>query len=161
RKRDRQWWCRATLCGAMQRARTMNSFRKILVAVEPADIFAEGERPTVASQHALSRAISLASKTGAELTVFSTVVLSPFLEELLREQLAEGEDPPTIAAQEMLERCVAQAERLGVKANAKISIGVPWQDICQLVQTENYDVVIVGTRDLSRVSRILFGSTGM
>jgi len=140
----------------------MKCFRKILVAVESANVFAQaGDELSAPSQHALTRAIWLAGQTGAELTIFSTVALSPFIEDLLREQLAEGSDAPTRAMHEILERCVAQAEQKGVQARSKVAAGVPWQEICRQAQSEDYDVVIAGTRDLGHVGRILFGSTGM
>jgi len=140
----------------------MNCFRKILVAVEPSNVFAQaGDELSSPSQHALTRAIWLAGQTGAELTIFSTVVLSPFIEDLLREQLAEGTDAPTRAMYEILERCVAQAKEKGVQARSKVAAGIPWQEICRQAQSEQYDIVIAGTRDLGHVGRILFGSTGM
>ncbi|HXY36421.1 MAG TPA: universal stress protein [Planctomycetaceae bacterium] len=140
----------------------MKCIRKILVAVEPSNVAGQGkEILTSPSQHALSRAIWLASQTGAELTIFSTVTLSPFLEDLLREQLAEGTDRPTRATLELLERCVAQAKEKGVNARPKTGVGIPWQEICREVKSEAYDLVIAGTRDLGHVGRILFGSTGM
>ena len=108
----------------------MNCFRKILVAVEPSNVFAQaGDELSGPSQHALTRAIWLAGQTGAELTIFSTVVLSPFIEDLLREQLAEGSDAPTRAMYEILERCVAQAKEKGVQARSKVAAGIPWQEI--------------------------------
>jgi nucleotide-binding universal stress UspA family protein len=140
----------------------MRCFRKILVAVEPSNVVAQTtDELTPPSEHALTRATWLASQTGAELTIFSTVGLSPFMEDLLREQLAEGGDAPNRAAYELLERRVAQAKQKGVQARSKVAVGVPWQEICREVQAEEYDVVIVGTRDLGHVGRILFGSTGM
>jgi universal stress protein E len=140
----------------------MRCFRKILVAVEPSNGVVEATNElTAPSQHALTRAVWLASQTGAELTIFSTVALSPFMEDLLRQQLAKGDDAPTRAAGELLERLVALATQKGVQARSKFAVGIPWQEICRETQAEEYDVVIVGTRDLGHMGRILFGSTGM
>jgi nucleotide-binding universal stress UspA family protein len=140
----------------------MRSCRKILVAVEPSNVVAQAtDELTAPSQHALTRAIWLASQSRAELTIFSTVVLSPFIQDLLREQLTEGQDVPTRAAYELLERPVALATQKGVQARSKVAVGIPWQEICREAESDDYDVVIVGTRDLGHVGRILFGSTGM
>ncbi len=140
----------------------MTAFRKILVAVEPSSAIAQfGDKLTGPSQHALARAIWLATQTRGELTIFSTVAVAPFIEDLLREQLVEGQDEPTDATIALLESCVAQAKQEGVEARFALAIGVPWQEICRQVQTGHFDIVIVGTRDLGRVRRLLFGSTGM
>ena len=142
----------------------MNCFRKILVAVEPGHAVAvAGDRPSGPSEHALTRAIWLANGTGAELTIFSVVSLPLFMEQLLAEQLSDTqqEDAPTQATREMLERCAAQAKAVGVDARIRLARGIPWQEICRHVKSESYDVVIAGTRDLGRLGRILFGSTGM
>ena len=140
----------------------MKHFGKILVAVEPSNVFAEvGDVLTRPSQHALDRAIWLASQTGAGLTIFSTVAISPFIENLLQEQLRDNRDEPMHATRELLERCVAQAQQKGVAAISKVTVGIPWEEICRYVQSEGHDIVIAGTRDLGRVSRIVFGSTGV
>ncbi len=48
----------------------------------------------------------------------------------------------------------------GVEARQKLAFGTPWEEICRQVVAEKHDLVVVGTRDVGQISRILFGSTG-
>jgi len=58
-------------------------------------------------------------------------------------------------------RLVLRLVGSGVRHRTKLGFGASWEAICRQFLCENYDLVIVGTRDLSRAGGILFGSTGM
>lgn len=134
----------------------MRRFRNILVGVDlstfDSKTHLELARP---SRRALRRAIWLARQTQAELTIFSSLEIYPALRETLQHEVEFRRD-----AEGILERFAASARSEGISARPKLAFGSPWQAICREVQTEKHDLVVVGTRDVGRMSRFLFGSTG-
>jgi len=140
----------------------MQRFRNILVGIDlsSAGRLADVEL-TPASEQALHRAIWLATHTRGELTIFSTLDISGEARTLLQEELSHGPGDLEREAFDILERFVEQAKKEGVNAKQKLGFGPPWSAICEQVLAEKHDLVVVGTRDLGHVGRILFGSTGM
>ncbi len=142
----------------------MQSFRKILVGVDlsHADRIAADELnpPTVA---AVRRAILLAGHLGAEITFFAVLDLSAQALELIEQddELPSAHHNVEDAAHEVLAELVQQAAEADVVAMGKVTIGKSWIEIIKEVLKENYDLVMIGTRNKNRVSQILFGSTGM
>jgi universal stress protein E len=140
----------------------MQQFRNILVGIDLANADRRADVELAPpSQQALRRAIWLAAHTSGTLTIFSTLDISASAQAILQEELAHGPDDLKQAASEILERFVAQAAGEDVQARQKLTFGTPWEEICRQVVAEGHDLVVVGTRDLGRVGRILFGSTGM
>jgi len=140
----------------------MQRFRNILVGVDlsSADRLAEVEL-TPASREALRRAIWLAAHTRGDLTILAVLDISAHAQALLQQELQHSPGDLEREAYEILERFVAQAKSEGVEARQKLAFGTPWQEICGQVLADKHDLVVVGTRDLGQVGRILFGSTGM
>jgi universal stress protein E len=140
----------------------MQRFRNILVGVDlsSADRLAEVEL-TPPSKEALRRAIWLAAHTDGELTIFSALDVSAHAQAVLQEELNHEPGDLEREACEILERFVEQAKTEGVTVRQKLAFGCPWEQICQQVLEEKHDLVVVGTRDLGQIGRILFGSTGM
>lgn len=141
----------------------MQSFRNILVGVDlsHADRLAAEElnAPTVA---AVNRAIQFASHSGAEITFFAVLDLSAQVMELIE----NDDDLPSHhnvedSANEVIAELIQQAKEADVTATGKVVIGKSWIEIIKQVIKENHDLVMIGTRDKSRASQILFGSTGM
>jgi nucleotide-binding universal stress UspA family protein len=140
----------------------MQRFQNILVGVELSSVDPRGGAElSSSSQEALRRAIWLAGRTHGNLTIFAALDLPPFVQALLQKQMEQTPHDLAEEAGEILERFVAEAKREGVQAHPKLAFGAPWREICAQVQSERHDLVIVGTRDVGHVSRILFGSTGM
>jgi universal stress protein E len=140
----------------------MQRFQNILVGVELSSVDPQaGADLSPSSQQALRRAVWLASRTHGNLTIFATLDLPPFVQALLQQQLEQTPHELAQEAGETLERFVAQAKRDGVQARPKLAFGAPWREICRQVQSEKHDLVIVGTRHMGPVGRILLGSTGM
>ncbi|VAX41648.1 Universal stress protein E [hydrothermal vent metagenome] len=141
----------------------MQSFRNILVGVDlsHADRIATDELslPTVAAVH---RAIQFAGHLGAEITFFAVLDLSAQALELI-EQDDELPSHHNVedSAHEVLAELVQQAAEAGITATGKVVIGKSWVEMIKEVLKENHDLVMIGTRNKSRVSQILFGSTGM
>lgn len=139
----------------------MQGFRKILVGVDlsHADRLAASElnAPTL---EAVKRAIWLAAQSSAELTFYTTLDISAHTEEILHE-LDRSTTTVEDEALSVLQDLVSQAKQEGVEANAKLEHGRSWEGIIRQVIKEQHDLVVIGTRDQNRASRLLFGSTGM
>jgi universal stress protein E len=140
----------------------MQRFRNILVGIDlsSAEHLAEFEL-TPPNEEALRRAIWLAAHTRGRLTVFSALDISESARTMLQEELEHSEGDLERGAFEILERFVARAKEQGVDAVQKMGFGTPWQEICRQVLIEDHDLVVIGTRGLGQISRILFGSTGV
>jgi universal stress protein E len=144
------------------RPRLMQHFRNILVGIDlaSADHLANYEL-TPPNDEALRRAIWLAAHTQGRLTIFSTLDISEPARTMLQEELEHPEGDLEREAFGILERFVTRAKEQGVEAVPKIGFGTPWQEICRQVLIEDHDLVVIGTRNLGQISRILFGSTGV
>lgn len=130
-------------------------FRKILVATDFSDC----------ARTALSQGVQLARLTGAEVTLAHVVPLT-------RETMEGMAANPWYAAANVdeIERRLRHGadERLqaelqpyegGVSLHVKTLWGTPFIEIIHAVQEENFDLVVVGTRGRSPLSRLLVGST--
>jgi universal stress protein E len=137
-------------------------FRNILVGIElaSADHQAEFEL-TPPNEEALRRAIWLAAHTQGKLTIFAVVDISESARAALAKEPAHAEGDYEREAFDMLERYVARAKTQGVDAVQKVGFGTPWHEICRQVVSEEHDLVVIGTRNLGQIGRILFGSTGV
>jgi universal stress protein E len=138
----------------------MQRFRNILAGIElaNADRAADVEL-TAPSQEALRRAIWLAGHTRGRLTIMTTLEVAAHAHAALEPgQHVPGELDREAAA--ILDRFVSQAKSEGIDVHQRLAFGSAWQEICRQVVREKHDLVVVGTRDPGRVSRILFGSTG-
>ncbi len=140
----------------------MQRFRNILVGLDLSspDHVAEVEL-TPPNREALRRAIWLAAHTQGELTIFSSLDVSPHIQAVLQEELAHEPGDLEREAFNILERFVAEARAEGVEARQKLAFGSPWQQICKQVLADKHDLVVVGTRNLGHIGRMLFGSTAI
>lgn len=121
-------------------------FKKILVAVDGSTY----------AEHAVEYAAMLAKKFGSELVLihviinpiytYEGVVLSPPLEQLKK------------AGNEVLNRNLAVAERIGVQAKTRLAVGHPADEIAKVANEEGFDLLVVGSRGLSTVKAFLLGS---
>ena len=109
----------------------------------------------------LRRAIWLAAHTQGELTIFSSLDVSPHIQAVLQEELAHEPGDLEREAYNILERFVAEAKAEGVAARQKLAFGSPWQQVCKQVLADKHDLVVVGTRNLGHIGRMLFGSTAI
>jgi universal stress protein E len=139
----------------------MQGFRKILVGVD----LSHGDRLAASelnapTREAVKRAIWLAAQSSAELTFLATLDISAHTEEVLHE-LEHSMRTVEDEALSVLHEIVDQAKKEGVEARVKLLHGRSWEGIIQEVIKEKHDLVVIGTRDQNRASRLLFGSTGM
>lgn len=131
-------------------------FRKILVATDFSSCAAA----------ALEQAATLARLTRAEITLAHAI---PLTRETMEEFVAnpwyaaanvdEIEQRLQHGADEHLQAAMAPYQDGEVSLHCKTLWGTPFLEIIHLVQEEGYDLVVVGTRGHSPLSRFLVGST--
>lgn len=65
------------------------------------------------------------------------------------------------AGGKVLAELVHYAKTQGVDADSKLVHGKGWHEIIRQVQRDRHDLVIVGTRNVTGIRRMLFGNTAM
>jgi universal stress protein E len=137
----------------------VNTFSNILVGVDLSNVDpAAGIEITPADDAALQCAILIASRSRARLTIFSSLNQYPYLHDALKTELDHSRLEKE--AHRILGHFRTRALDFGVTAQVKLEFGAAWQEIILAVVGEKHDLVVAGTRDLSRAGRVLFGSTG-
>ncbi|HUY91902.1 MAG TPA: universal stress protein [Pirellulales bacterium] len=131
-------------------------FRKILVATDFSQCAAA----------ALAQAAELARLSQAELTLAHAI---PVTRETMEEFVAnpwyaaanvdEIEQRLQHGTDEKLQAAIEPYKAAGAAIDVKTLWGTPFLEVIHLVQEEGYDLVVVGTRGHSPVSRFLTGST--
>jgi nucleotide-binding universal stress UspA family protein len=131
--------------------------RKMLVATD----FSEH------SGAALRQALNLADRAGAEVTLAHVITNPAWAVEgtsfeahwrVPRAEIKRLERKLRQQADERLAEALAPFRSAARKPRAETLIGVPFVEIIRAVQTKAYDLVVVGTRGLSKVKRFLVGS---
>ncbi|HKN01590.1 MAG TPA: universal stress protein [Candidatus Binataceae bacterium] len=133
----------------------MPTINKILAATD----FSED------SSLALSYAEDLAHKYGAEISVLhvdqplAPVMASPDLGPAMdmgaMSRIAEEQ---RIIAQRELDKIVHRLRDAGLKAKSLLKVGSPFLEIIHAAQTENADLVVVGTHGRTGLAHLLMGS---
>ena len=59
---------------------------------------------------------------------------------------------------QILSDCLREVEKIGVQASTKLLRGHPGMKIVQYAKDENFDLIIMGNRGLSGISRFFMGS---
>lgn len=130
----------------------MQNVRKILVGVNV------NSNPE-SSEVAINKAFWLAQSTKAEVTLCTVLRESPpetgdFLED----------DPKAVAlriAKETHDRWMEEGQQLGLTVHSIVRYGRAWYEMICAVQSDGFDLVIVGTKERGAAHRALFGSTAM
>jgi universal stress protein E len=134
------------------------SIRKILVATD----FSED------AAAALGRAVWLAERTGATLTVAHVITGVAFAAPATAFEPHLGMDPAELRkaerklrreAEAHLRQWLAPHQKSGVKINTATPAGTPFVELIRLVDKGGYDLLLAGTRGLSRLKRFMVGST--
>ncbi len=124
----------------------MGLYRKILVAIDGSD----------SSMHALQESFKLASKEGSRITVVS---VSPRYEGDLSlvgvgNIKAALKNPCEIA----LSKANEMARSLGVSIRTVCEEGEPYERIIDVAEAENCNLILMGTKGVSGLERVLIGS---
>ncbi len=141
----------------------MHIFRNILVGIDLArckTLDISGLSPIALEP--IHWAIQLAKANSARLLFLSASnigeeVLSPLAEE----DRAQVREIVLKCGGKVLEDLVQQAKEQGVEAESKLVPGKGWLEIIRQVLRGKHDLVVVGTRDVTNLRRMLFGNTSM
>jgi len=140
---------------------SVNRFRRILAGVDLASgTRLVGSELTAPNRQVLQQAMTLAAESQAELCLYSVLDVSDTMQRLLDEQRG-GRSNVFDDAYQVLQRCADEMAHVGVKPEIVVGMGSSWQRLIERVGTRQHDLLIVGTRDVSPIQRILYGSTAM
>lgn len=119
---------------------------RALIAVDPSEY----------SKKAVIQSAKFAKKTGVKLTLLhvieDTVSYKEIPDTWVHQQKAKK-------AQALLDELKKLAEEHGAKdVETKIAVGPVAEEIVRIAEEENYDYIIVGTRGMSGLKRLLIGS---
>jgi nucleotide-binding universal stress UspA family protein len=108
------------------------------------------------SKKAVERALELAEKQGAEITIMTvTPVAADFLDEMRNVQ-----DKLTVEYQKWLDRAKEVFDAKGIKVATILEEGlVPGNNIIRRAEDDKFDRIIMGSTGRSGLARILMGST--
>ncbi len=108
------------------------------------------------SRKAVERALELAEKQGAEITLMTvTPVAADFLDEMRNIQ-----DKLTAEYQKWLDRAKAVFDAKGIKVATILEEGlVPGNNIIRRAEDDKFDRIIMGSTGRGGLARILMGST--
>ncbi|HZP44023.1 MAG TPA: universal stress protein [Candidatus Binataceae bacterium] len=132
----------------------MPTFNKILAPTDFSDD----------SKLALSYAIALAQKFGAEVIVvhvdqpLAPVMigdLSPGLDMGTVNRIAEEQ---RLMALKELDQEIVRLRDAGIKARSLMRVGAPFLEIIHAAQSENVDLIVMGTHGRSGLAHVLMGS---
>lgn len=140
----------------------MRRFGNVLVGVEFTKTDAPtGRELTPCARAAFDRAVWLSSTNESELTIFTAVDVPPSLEGYFGDRMGQLSREIEKDIDRVLESLLQEAAAAGVKAVARRAFGKPSVEIIREVESQGIQLVVIGTRDLSRAGRLLFGSTGL
>ncbi|NIN53648.1 MAG: universal stress protein [Nitrososphaeria archaeon] len=124
-------------------------FYKILVPVDGSEY----------AERAVRTAVEIAERYEAEVTLIHVV------EKHIYAYSSHEFAPVVVSSQELedegkeiLRRSKEIAESLGKSVDTMLVSGVPAEEILKLAETEKFDLIVVGSRGLSRVKSFLLGS---
>lgn len=136
----------------------MSVFNSVLVGIDLSQTDGlDSSRFSPPVEEAIKHGLWLAEKASARITFFAAVDLP---EDELHAHEAD-ESSPLWSGRQALDRLVESATQRGLTANAKLIGGQGWIEIIREVEQSGHDVVIVGTRNVGALRRLLFGSTAM
>lgn len=119
--------------------------------------------PTDFSTHAnaaLDTAVSIARKTGALVHLYHVIELPDIagMQEIMARREAGGEETP-VAADSRLHNLVGDEACSDIHASYSLDYGTPWKNITGKAEEEGFDMVVIGSHGMSRIDKIVFGST--
>jgi universal stress protein A len=120
------------------------------------------------SNHALTYAEDLARKFGSELVLLHVAqALAPVSfglepgitpDPLALETIGRIAEEQRLAAQRELDRTVNRLRESGLKARGMLRVGAPFMEIVGTAQSENVDLIVMGTHGRTGLAHILLGS---
>ncbi len=114
------------------------------------------------SENALRYAVAFAEKFGAQLYLLHVVQdLTWFIPEAIL--VAPAAIPPTeqfhTAALTALDRVIKGLNLPGIKTQAEVRQGIPFQGIIEFAREKNVDLIVMGTHGHTGLAHVFLGST--
>jgi nucleotide-binding universal stress UspA family protein len=109
------------------------------------------------SQKAVARALELAEKQGAEVTLMTVV---PVAGDIMDESLVNIQDKLRAENQKWLDTAMAEFEAKGLKAATILEKGVvPANNIIRRAEDDKFDRIVMGSTGRTGLAKVLMGST--
>ena len=139
----------------------MKRFKNILVGVDlaSADLIIASKLST-ATNKAIENALWLAKHNEARLVFFAALESHHYLR-FLAEDSADVEESLIEEYEHRLAALASRAIQEGVDASHVLTVGKSWIEIIRQVLKNEYDLVVVGSRQRGPTSSTFLGSTGM
>lgn len=141
----------------------MQLFNNILVGIDFSQLVdaekAEFKPPV---EQAIKWAVWLSQQHSARVTFFTSLELQgEFWSFLGGDDQKRLNDEAQTTAEQVMAKVVERAREATVQAESKIVHGKGWIELVRETVDGKHDLVIVGTRDVGNVNRLLFGTTAM
>ena len=125
----------------------MEDFQKILIPTDGSE----------ANNEAVEKGLSLARLMGAKATILFVVDTSSFIDIPPDELVTNITSLMEAQGNDIINEIIEEADEIGVESEKKVVTGHPAEEIIK--ESENYDILVIGTHGRSGLSRILLGST--
>lgn len=138
----------------------MQRLQNILIAVDlrHGDRLVDDEL-SPATIAAIQEGLQLAAGTKASVTFCYVLEISEQALELIREDETNVFVTVEDFAQAALDKMVDQAKQKGVTAKTSLRTGSTWDQLLDEINVGKYDLLVIGTRQRSSLTRTIFGST--
>ena len=117
---------------------------------------------TAQANLAVQHAYKMAAAYGASMTIFHVV---PDTAVDVAGRGAKATSGPNTSVKEIKNRAKARLEQLkksldnpDVKIDTAVAVGKPFREVCKKAQIEGYDVIVMGSRGLGKITGLLGGS---
>ena len=112
------------------------------------------------AQQAEAAAADLIGRLGGEIVLLQVLVETPLYGEgvLSMPKVRAVYDAQHKWTEEALEARATSLRQRGTKANWRVKVGVPFEEIVKIAGEERVDVIALGTHGRGRMSRVLMGS---
>jgi len=109
------------------------------------------------SKKALARALELAEKQGAQITIMTVV---PVASDFMDESLVNIQDKLRAENQKWLDTAKAEFEAKGIKVDTILEKGiVPANNIIRRAEEDKFDRIVMGSTGRTGLAKVLMGST--
>jgi nucleotide-binding universal stress UspA family protein len=126
------------------------NWKRVLVATDFSD----------SGKEAVATAVALARKAEGNLSVVTAVERPPMFPHSFQER--HSEDPDEIWSRQgrvSMKALVKRLRRQLPETRGFVRVGTPWREIVELAEELRVDGIVVGSRGLSAIRRLLLGST--
>jgi nucleotide-binding universal stress UspA family protein len=111
-------------------------------------------------KEAVATAVALVKRSGGTLAVLSVTERPPMFPHSFHER--HSEDPDELwsrQARTSMKALVKRLRRQLPETRGFVRVGTPWKEIVELAEELEVDAIVVGSRGLSAIRRLLLGST--